>query len=384
MTKIILLALSVVCARAMAADSTPKIVFKPAQNALDVFTVKDPGAGVVFNNYLPYGEWSTSQTGKFFPMEVSPVLDGMANPGGAAQLPPKEIDLKQYTDQAQQFAKVVNDRNKGGRVEIELKAGVPVQKQLDNDKANTYVVQTVLAGVVNRPFSQLKLSTEKFAAMAETIDTAHSYYKINGAFVLEALEKDHIAARAIDPNGAYLLSVVDFRTYGCAAMKNILSLHFSGLPEKKKLKNDSIYMISDLQMNNATDMDQATKFFNKKPAAILSQNVVYADHLLRGARTLFVFFDEGQSTRVVLISNLGMQKKYFVGPLASAKGYVLDGMGNGIVSAIAAPVSTANDLWAGIKHDVKMENSCDKGLGLGLIKYSESLFSEFNNYLIKN
>ncbi|MGZ3723763.1 MAG: hypothetical protein ACXVA9_12560 [Bdellovibrionales bacterium] len=391
MNKKLITAFALMLSAQMVSAEAPKIVFQDAKSPTDVFAVKNPGQASFIYSYMPYLDWAAKQSGKSFPMEVAPVVSGMVD--GKVQLPaPQPIDENQFNGQpqAKEFAHVVNVRNLGGRSELEAapgKAGVPPAKLLAEELKTTYVVQTVMSGVVNRPIASLGLSTEKFFSLVKAVDADHSHFRIAGGLVLNALEKDHIAARSINPNGAYLLSVFDFRDYGCPTIKNNLRDHFSGLPEKQRLMNESLYIISDLQMNVPADLDEAQKFFGKRPTAVLTQNVIFADHLIRGAKTIFVFFEEGENTRIVLLSNIAMRSKYFTGAQGILKRQlILDGPNGafgGLGGAALATKSAGADLLAGADQDVSEKNTCERGLGLGLIKYSKSLYSSFAGFLAK-
>jgi hypothetical protein len=367
----------------VALAATLQFKFQTTKSPQDVFKTQGEGQASFYYDYMPYLEWKEKQSGKYFPMDVAPVLNGKAT-GGVPMPAAQPVDPAKYSDQAKEFAGVVNLRNQGGRAEIETKAGTPEQ-QLAEEEASTYVVQTVLSAVLDRPVSQLKLSAEKFELMLETIDVDHYHFKIPGTFALGALEKDHAAARTLKPDHTYLLSVIDFRDYGCAAMKDGLRDYFSKLPEKQRLMNESIYLISGFELNTPYDLAAAEKYFGKRPDAIVTQEIIYADHLVRGAKTIFVFFSEGQKTRVVLLSNVALRSKFFTG----AKGmltrqYILDGIGGGVTGVVLNTKDAVSDLLAGATADVKTKNSCNRGLAQGLIKYSQGLFTEFAGFMLKN
>jgi hypothetical protein len=364
----------------MASAAPLALKFEEAKSMTDVFAVKEAGKATALTNYMPYNEWKEKQSGKFFPMEVSPVLAGMLS-GGVNMPAAVHIDPAAYKDQAREFAEVVNTRNQGGRPTI-APSPLPPQKRYAEDQAKTYVVQTVLATVLPRPLGQLKLNTENFASIIENADLDHYHFRIPGSFAVQALEKDHIAAKNMAPNTAYLLSVIDFRQYGCAAIRDGLRDYFSKEENKKKLMNESMYLISDLTMNVPADMAAAEKMFGKKPDAVLGQQVVFADRLIRGARTMFIFYSEGANTRVVLVSNIGMQSKHFVGTKgALARGVILHGI-NGSLTGTAAvvynsPTESLSRLLGVANEDVRNKNSCDRGLAKGLIRYAQGLFGEF-------
>jgi hypothetical protein len=149
--------------------------------------------------------------------------------------------------------------------------------------------------------------------------------------------------------------------------------------------NESIYMISNLDMNNAADIAGAEKFFGKRPDAVVTQEILYSDHLIRGAKTEFLFFNEGPKTRVVLLSNIALRSKFFTGAKgALTRQYILDGISGGVTGTVLATKDAVSELLAGATQDVNNKNTCNRGLAKGLIGYSEGLFAEFTNYMLKN
>jgi hypothetical protein len=151
-----------------------------------------------------------------------------------------------------------------------------------------------------------------------------------------------------------------------------------------------------LKINDSADVDATQKILGKKPDAVVVQDVIYADHLIRGAKTIFAFYAEGNNTRVVLIYNLATRSKYFTGVKGTfMRQAILDGpngafggLGGAVLSAkdgVSAPKKggAADDLLADAEHDVNEKNTCERGLGLGLIRYSKSLFTQFEGYLKK-
>jgi hypothetical protein len=372
--KIILIAMCF--APALGAAAPVPLKFQQATSMTDVFTVKESGQASILNTYMPYNEWREKQAGKFFPMEISPILAGQLA-GGVAMPPATRIEASQYEDQAREFAEVVNTRNNGGRPAL-APSPTPLQKRYSDDQGNTHVVQTVLSTVLPRSFSQLKLNTENFAGIIENADIDHFHFRIPGSFAVQALETDHIAAKGMKPNTAYLLSVIDFRRYSCAAMKDGLRDYFSKEDSKKKLMNESMYLISDLTMNVPADIAAAEKMFGKRPDAVLGQQIIFADRLIRGARTMFVFFSEGTNTRVVLVSNIAMQSKHFTGAKgALTRGVILSGINGGLAGAAIATKDAIGRLLGGANQDVREKNACDRGLAKGLVRYAQDLFGEF-------
>ncbi len=386
-----LLAIGLLSAQTFAAPITLK--FKEVKAIQDVFSVTQPGEATAINGYMAFNEWRTSQTGRFFSMEVAPVLSGKL--AGGVQLPaPKDIDPSKYKGQGSEFAKLLNSRNEKGRRSLADDPKTPTAKRLKNEFNNTYVVQSVLATVLPRPFDSIKLNPENFAEAIENADVDHFHFRIPGSFVLEALENDHIAAKSVRPDSAYLLSVIDFREYKCKAMQVGLRSYFASEDSSRPLTNDSIYLISDLTMNNPADLSAAEKFFGKKPNAVLSQQILYADRLMRGARTVFVFFAEGAQTRVVLVSNLGLPSKHFVGLKALPRRQIImdgfDTLSGRTVKSMSeympgsketndpkSKESDASDLLSRANKDVADKNACNLGLAKGLIRYSRDLFGEF-------
>jgi hypothetical protein len=380
-------------APALSSAAPAPLKFQEAKSMTDVFTVKEPGQASFLNSHMAYNEWREKHAGKFFPMEVSPILAGQLA-GGVPMPPTVRIEPSQYEEQAREFAEVVNTRNQGGRPGLPPSlTPTPAQKRYSDDQGNTHVVQTVLSTVLPRSLSQLKLNPENFAGIIENSDIDHYHFRIPGSFAVQALETDHIAAKGMKPDTAYLLSVIDFRQYGCAAMKNGLSAYFSKEENKKKLMNESMYLISDLTMNVPADIAATEKMFGKRPDAVLGQQIIFADRLIRGARTLFIFFSEGANTRVVLVSSIGMQSKHFVGasirPDKAAKALVaqttiLYGIKSGVTGGVIAASDATERLLGGATADVNKKNACDRGLAKGLIKYAQGLFGEFLGGLIKD
>lgn len=330
-------------------------------------------------SYRPYPEWKTQASGRAFAMEVSPVLRGMAQ-GGLRMPRPAVIDPKAYENQAAEFAEVVNSRNEGGRARVENLSKDPATL-LAQSEATTHVVEVKLSALLDRDFNSMKLSAERVASMAEMVDIDHYHFQIPADFVAAALEEDHVAYRDLDPARNYLLSVFDLRDYGCAVMKDGIRDYFSKNPDKEKLRNESIYVISRVDLNNAKDMQQAEAYFGRRPAAVITQEAIYADHLVRGAKTVFAFYPEGAKTRVVLLSNIAMGSKFFTGVKGTLiRQYLLSGIGGGATGVALKAKDALSDLISGASADVSEKNSCDRGLALGLIKYSQGLFQEFVNF----
>jgi len=323
-------------------------------------------------------------SGRDFPMNVSPVLTGLTM--GSIHTPSVQtVDESKYANQAREFAEVVNERNKDGRPQIKLQSDSPAQ-DLKRSQTNTYVVELLLDTVVDQPLGRIDLSPQRISNLPEKIDVDHAHFDITGAFVQQALMTGDVEFQNLRPDKHYLLSVFDLRNYDCDVMKSGIDDYFSRSPDKEKLHNDSIYVISELSLNRPEDLSHAEKYFGRRPDALIHERTIYADHLLKGAATYFAFFNEGNRTRIVMLSNLAMKSKFFKG----AKGlvlrqYILDGVTGGAVGSVTREVIAAkdalSDLLAGAEEDVRKKNACNHGLALGLIRYSESLFSQFVSQL---
>lgn len=395
------------------AETAPQ--YQSLNSIKDVFTLSGPGFMITD---VSYKDWREKQTGLYFPMNVSPVFSGII---AGVKLPkPDELIANQFKDQEKDFAEFVNAKNpKGVRSPPPaLKPGETIQSKWAQDQTATYVVQTVIGGVINRPFNQLGLGPEKLTSLAKSIDKDHFHYVIPGNMALAALDEGHIAGQNFNTNKDYLLSIFDLRKYDCVELKQAVDLYFKIDSEKQPLWRQSIYLISDLQWNDANDLKAAEALFGRRPTAVMVQRVFYADHLVKGAENIFVFFAEDNKTRAIFISNLGLSTKLLVGKKAEYyRPFIFDGMGGGWVHsgtnaalAVGKGVDTAanavgsaaqkvgslvglgskkpaddglGDLLDGANAEMKKENKCDRGLGLGLIKYSQSLFSTFIDYLSK-
>lgn len=360
----------------------PVLKFIEQNSGFSLFADKKVNEASYSYTYMPYPEWKTSASGKDFPMEVAPVLRGMAE--GDVQIPdPVAVDASQYEAQAAEFAQVVNSRNEGGRSEIENSEEDP-KSLLAKTENTTHVVEVRLSAVIEKRFETMSLTPENVTSMAEVVDVDHYHFQIPGSFVEQALEKNHIAYKTLDLNRNYLLSVFDLRDYGCAVMKDGIRDYFSKNAEKDRLSNESIYIISRVDLNSDASMQAAEKYFGKKPAAVITQEAIYADHLVRGAKTIFAFYPEGEKTRIVLISNIAMGSKFFTGVKGTLiRQYLLSGVGGGATGAVLHAKDKLTDLISGATEDVGQKNSCDRGLALGLIKYSQGLFQEFVNFTVE-
>jgi hypothetical protein len=346
---------------------------------------------------MPYHEWATKEAGVQFPMDVAPTFKATVN------LPaPTPEDPSKFEDQAADFAEMINRNNQGGRNVVEAKSDAVAKNQaeaLANEEKETYVVESVLSTVINRPVSSIDISTEKFAKeVIPSVDDDHAHFRISGKMAINALDQNHIGGRLIKPDQAYLLSVIDFREYSCAFLKNSIRDYFarkSNQGEKRKLYKESIYMVSDLEVSKAVagnvqpaEIAAVEKFAGKRPDLVLSQTVLYSDHLIRGGRNTFAFFGEGNQTRIVLISNLGMGRKFFTGTLGKQiRTKIMEGIGT--KTAIAGqlyyePKKVLGDLLSGSTQDLAKKNACNVGLAQGLPAYSKQLFAKFATYMSKN
>lgn len=359
--------------------------FEQKSHKQDVFAVNNPARGAYSYTYMPYADWIQKGSGKYFPMDVAPALSGLA--GGKVHVPPlRGIDETKYTDQAREFAAVVNQRNRDGRLKVDL-LNKTAADNLRDALANTYVVEILISGLIEKPFTQINLSPDEINALPEKIDVDHFHFPIPGTFVQDVLEDGHGEFETLNPQRTYILSVFDFREYNCAAMKDGIRDYFSRSPESERLHNESIYVINQVDLNQPGDIAQSLKYFGRRPDAVIVQQVVYADHVIRAAKSIFAFYAEGQKTRLVLLSNVATKSKYFTGAKgAFLRQYVLDGIvGKGAIQTVTGAYLSAKDkvadLLSGATDDVKKKNACDRGLALGLIRYSESLFGQFIHYV---
>lgn len=361
------------------AGAAPTLKFNEKEATFSLFQEMKSNQANFAYSYMPYPEWKIRASGKAFAMEVAPVLRGMTL--GNVRLPnPEKIQSSAYKNQAAEFADVVNSRNEGGRAKIE-KMSKPAPAMLTETEAATHVVEVKLSAVIDKDFNSLNLTAARVAGIAKVVDIDHYHFQIPANFVVAALEEDHIAYKDLDMGRNYLLSVFDLRDYGCAVMKNGIRDHFSKNPDKEKLRNESIYVISRVDLNSAQAMKDAEAYFGRRPSAVITQETIYADHLIRGAKTVFAFYPEGAKTRVVLLSNIAMGSKFFTGVKGTfIRQYLLSGIGGGAAGAVLNAKDSLSELISGATADVSDKNSCDRGLALGLIKYSQGLFQEFVNF----
>jgi hypothetical protein len=360
---------------AHASQALANIPFDEVKHAHNVFATGS-GRAVLSYDYSPYLEWTLKSSGKYFPLDVAPVLSGKLQ-GGIRNPAVQGINENSFLDQAKEFAQVVNARNKDGRVALTI-TGKTVDQAYKDAVAETHVVEVLVSTLINKPLADFQLNAETVAGLAEKIDIDHYHFQIPGTFVQQVLEVDHSGLKIVQPGRNYLLSVFDLREYGCAVMKDGIRDYFSKAEDKDRLKNESIYLISQLDLNQASDIAAAEAYFGKRPQAVIMQQAIYADHLIRAAKTVFAFYPEGNKTRVVLLSTLAMKSKFFT----SLKGkvirqYLLDGINGGLIGGVIAAKDGLDNLLAGANADVKKKNECNRGLALGLIGYTKSLFSQF-------
>lgn len=370
--------------------------FKETKIAQDVFAVKTAGEATYYIQEMPYNDWKSKAFGQFTALEVAPILRGRVTGGVALPAPQEGLDPDKYEDQQADFVESIMMRNKGGRQRYEASeanAGLSDDKALAKDESNTYIVQGVMSTLVNRPVNTIKMTNEKFVEMTKIVDNAHMHYVVPGSMAVDALEENHISGKIIKPNQAYLLSAIDFRTYQCQALQTYISDQFAKRPEKQRLFKDSIYLISDLQVNQQADIDSVQKYLGKKPDIVMTQTILHADHLLRGGKTVFAFFGEGDKTRLVLISNIGLQKKYMAGSKsAEAARYVImngiEGSTMGAIADVGVGIKKAikeGDISAAtskVTADILRKNKCKKGLALGLPRYAQVMLSRFADSIV--
>ena len=377
--KILLIALACCYASASYAEN---IKFKEVNHKHNVFKTSDESQAYFSYTYDSFKNWQTKLSGQFFKLEPAPVIKGLVE--GVSVGPVESLnDASDYEDQAAEFVEHTNFRLDGGRPAFDIKDKNP-QELLEKKYNSTHVVEMSLSAVIDIPFEDIDLSQSFANDLAENIDYDHYHFQIPGTLVSNALEKSHIARKKLDENKNYLLSVFDLREYGCDLMKSGVRDYFSKRPKKDRLANGSIYLISDIKFNDPEDIKSTEKYFGKKPDALISQEAMYADHLIRASKMYFAFYKEGSKTRVVFLSNLAMGSKFFTG----AKGllirqYLLDGVG---VTGKAANkiIDGLSSLFADAEEDINKKNSCDSGLALGLKKYSQNLFTEFSSFVKEN
>lgn len=394
------------------ASATSNLKYTDMKSLGDVFSINGTGNAGFMISAISFKDWKEKQSGANFPLNVSPVFSGIVS-GGVAMPPPVTLNPAQFSGQEKDFAEFVNDKNQGAKrtPPLALKPGETNQSKLANDEAGTYVVQTVISSVIERPLNEMNLGPEKLLTLAKEIDKAHFHYTIPGTTALSALDQDHIAGRGFDTKKTYLLSAIDFRKYDCEELKIAVDTYFKNNKEKRPLWRSSIYMISDLNWNDQKDLQAAEALFHRRPSAILVQHVIYADHLAKAAENIFVFFAEGNKTRAVFVSNLALQSSYFTGKMSKLyHGYIFDGLdkswlhtgANAVIGAkqgldsateaIGSMVGLGSkkqdksndglgDLLEGANEEMKKDNKCDRGLAIGLPRYSQSLFSSFAGYL---
>ncbi len=339
-----------------------------------------------------FKNWVSNGSGKTLSMDPAPGLTGLIK-GIAAGTAPTMLNSADYQDQAREFVDAVNFRNQDGRPEVEMDEKTP-EADLKAKLKNTHVVESVLSAVLDVPFQQINLDPSRILTLASAIDVDHFHFPVSGQVVLEALENHHSARAFVRPEQTYVLSAFDLRDYNCEVMENQINDYFSKRPERDRLMNGSIYVISDIQLNNAEDIEGFSRQVGRRPDRLISQKVIYASHLIRAANTYFAFYSEdgGAKTRVVLLSNIAMGSKFFTGKTGMvARRFLLNGVGSGVSGvvldakdAVSSTVDALGSLFSEAEEDTGRKNSCDKGLALGLTKYSQSLFTQFADYIGQN
>lgn len=350
----------------------------------DVFAVD--GENRAFNSYtyVPYKEWKTKFAGQFFNLEIAPVPQGRVQ-GKIPNPKPQKINESAFQAQALEFVKVLNERNADGRPELEGKPTAKPEQLLAEAHNTTHVIENVLSTVINKPFGALKLDQNQVLKMVADIDMDHYHFVIPGSVAKEALEVGHVSLASIKDQQDYLLSVFDLREYGCSVMKDGVRDYFSRNPSKQQLQNESIYVISQITLNQPQDVQAVERKLGKRPQAVIVQESIYASHLVRGSKTIFAFYEEGNRTRVVLMSNLAMGSKFLSGTTGTfLRQYLLFGVNGGVTEKVLGVKDALSDLLSGATKDVAEKNSCDRGLALGLLRYSQGLFDEFAAISLKN
>lgn len=370
---------------ALLSSTAMALDYEQKSHKLNVFAVNAPGKAEFSYTYMPYQDWVQKGSGGVLPMDVAPQFSALAR--GPVTTPPLQpIDESRYTDDREQkFVQLVKERDRNGRPQPDLAGKTPQQKYAEAE-ASTYVVEFLMSTVMDHPVSRVNLTQQTVADLPSKIDVDHFHFQIPGSLVEDVPGAGSSLFAQIRPERNYLLSIFDLSEYQCAVMADGVEDYFSGKRDGEPLHNKSIYVISQLDLNGPGDLDRMAKYFGRKPDLVVRQQTLYADHAILGGETFFAFFSEGQRTRVVLLSELAMKSHFFTG----AKGlvlrqYLLDGFTGGPLGAVTGKVLNAKDevsnLLAGANADVSLKNACNHGLALGLIRYSQSLFTEFTNML---
>ena len=377
-----------------------EISFTEVKGTHDVFKVSSDSEVNFSYTYDSFSNWKSKLSGRFFELEPAPVLKGLVE-GVTAPTVSTQIDPSDYVDQAAEFAEHTKSRLEDGRPTFPLKEGDAPEALLEKRLKNTHVIEMKMSAVLDLPFENIGLSEELAQDLAENIDYDHYHFQVPGSLVSSALEDSHVARTKLNESKNYLLSVFDFRDYECAFMKDGITDYFSkkaepGETDKGGLVNNSIYLLSDIKFNDSVELEKASAYFGKKPDGLISQETIYADHLIRASKLYFAFFKEEERTRVALLSNLALGSKFLSGTKASLiKPYLFNGVGGyGNLADKGLKVKKAydklneeglsaalGDLFTDAEEDIERKNTCETGLALGLVKYSQNIFTEFSEFV---
>lgn len=332
------------------------------------------------NRYVKYPEWLAEQGGSSA-LSVSPILEGKV--AGQVNNPPTEsVDAVQFDRLVQAFFATVNNRNAKGRRDFEF-SSKDYSRLLEQSRNGSYVVETVLSGTVAKPISSISLDANYVLSLLQKADSSHQHHPISGKMAQNALEKDHIFLNQINQQATYLLSVYDFNSYSCGLLRAFIATQASDDAQNK----DVIYTMSDIQINQSQGFTDGQRMTGKRPDAVISQTIFFASDFIQGAQNNFYLYAEGDSTRVVFVSNIALKSKYFEGQKgAIARDVLLGGIRNtdstiGIAGTVVTATNNGFDslknLISGAEQDAEARNICNRGLAIGLIKYSQVLFEDF-------
>lgn len=399
----------------------------------NVFDIKQPGQ-VYFSKSEPaYLDWLKTPSGFELKMDSAP---GLADLGKASGPVPMVLDLNKFASekskgrQWKNFAKAWNERNKSGRPKMYNEKNMSPETAYADSKKHTRVVELLFGTLIDKPISTviktLNIDPANPSKIPESMDIDHYHFNISGEEALSIPEEGHSALKVIDPKRTYLLSAFNVGEYECSALSDNIARRESEKPDQYKLKNRSIYVVSDVQLDNPSDVRVAQNLFKRKPDLLLTQKMIYSSHLLKNSVTYFALFAEGQKTRVVFTTDLALNSLYWdkyngAGSVvliygfgtwtgAAAKGYTIavnakDAVVDTASKAKDAVVDTANaiirllpgsrkdqstsDVQTPAKSadaadkDIAQKNTCNRGLSQGLIRYTSQLFGEYLNQINK-
>jgi hypothetical protein len=414
--KALLLSLTLMGVRSFAALDYTVI---DAPDAKSLFSTNEPGKAVIAHEHVLYLDWKVNSIGKAFPMDVSPVLTGVVS---KYELPPVEkvvaTDLKRP---ASDFASVINERNKADDPKTLTRFKAPPKdnedpnlspaEKLAADQKETMVAQTVLATVIDKPLVPANFDLARTTTVVTTSDPDNIHVPISDKIALNALDDHHSAGKLFTANGTSLLSVLNFAKYNCDSMRSAVVGHFATRRKELRMKNDSIYVVSKIEKDNVDDKAGVRAVLGKNPDLVLTQSVIFADHLIKAERTIFALFAEQNRTRVIMISNLATSAQYWskytvdtilfgfkkdsnkdafakTGMKVYGKGQ--EAIGNlkdkvaeikekGLLSVFkSTPAPKKDDLDEELAPATsRNQDDCDRGVAKGLIPLEQGIFSKF-------